>query len=410
MRVLSLSMVYPNSRQPNHGVFVRQRLLHVAAHADVTVVAPIPYFPLATGHMENRPAGVEARRTDGPLQVRHPRFWSVPGLAKGLDGYLYAASIRRLVHRLHRQSPFDLIDAHFAFPDGFAGVQLGRGLGIPVSITLRGTLPDLMRRPSRRAALRHALMSADAILSVSEGLREDARRLGVPGDRIAVVPNGIDTAQFARTSRPAARAALGLPLTRRLVLTVGALREVKGHHHLLAAIARLRDQVPDVLAIIVGGSSVSDDRSAQLRAMAANLGIEGHVFWAGARPHAEIPTWLSAADVFVNTSRREGCCNALLEAQSCGLPSVATAVGGNPEIINRPELGELVPAADPVALAGALERVLAQRWDPDEIRDAVAGRSWDAVGRTVIETWRQQLRQRRGATIPAQQGRRYTNA
>jgi len=391
MRVLSLSMVFPNSQQPEHGVFVRQRLQHLAELVEVTVVAPVPYFPFATGRMANRPAGVESDRRDGDLEVWHPRFWSVPGLAKGLDGLLYAASVATRVRALHRQQPFDLIDAHFAYPDGHAAVRLGRWLGLPVSITLRGTLPDLMRRPSRRMALRAALERADVILSVSEGLRQDAMRLGIDGDRIAVVANGIDTKRFTPIDRDAARSALDLPRDRPIVLTVGALREVKGHHHLLEALARVRDRVPDVLGVFVGGASVSDDRSAQLREQSERLGLSGHVRWAGARPHDEIPHWLSAADLFVNASRREGCCNALLEAQACGLPVVATAVGGNPEIVHASELGELVPPGDSAALAEALERVLQRRWSADRIRDAVLDRSWEATARAVLDAWRERV-------------------
>jgi len=391
MRVLSLSTVFPNSQQPEHGVFVRQRLRHLAEFADVTVVAPVPYFPFATGRMANRPAGVESHRRDGTLEVWHPRFWSVPGLAKGFDGLLYAASVAGRVRALHRQQPFDLIDAHFAYPDGFAAVRLGARLGIPVSITLRGTLPDLMRRPSRRLALRAALEGADAVLSVSEGLRQDAIRLGIDGDRIAVVANGIDTKRFAPVDRDAARASLGLPLDRPIVVTVGALREVKGHHHLLEALARVRDRVPDVLGVFVGGASVSDDRSVWLRELSERLGLVDHVLWAGARPHEEIPRWLSSADLFVNASRREGCCNALLEAQACGLPVVATAVGGNPEIVRDPGLGELVPPGDPGQMAAALVRVLQRDWNAGAIRDAVADRSWEATARAVLTAWRERV-------------------
>lgn len=399
MRVLSLSMVFPNSRQPHHGVFVRQRLEQIAVHAEVTVVAPVPYFPLATGRMENRPAGVEPFRRDGRLDVWHPRFWSVPGLAKGFDGHLYAASIASRVRALHRERPFDLIDAHFAYPDGFAGVRLGRRLGLPVSITLRGTLPDLMRRPSRRLALRLALEGADVILSVSDALRRDAVELGIDADRVVVVPNGIDVARFAPVDRREARERLGLPAERPILITVGALREVKGHHHLLDAVARMRVRLPGVLAVVVGGASVSDDRSVALRRQAAELGIENNVLWAGARPHEEIPLWLSAADLFVNASRREGCCNALLEAQACGLPAVATAVGGNPEIVASERLGTLVPPADPEAMAQALAGALERPWDRDAIRAVVARRSWEATAEAVLGAWRERLPLRQGLAI-----------
>lgn len=388
MRVLSLSTVFPNPVQPHHGVFVRERLRRLAELAEITVVAPVPYFPGATGRMAGRPAGVVDVRQDGDLQVFHPRFWSPPGIAKSLDGYLYAASVRGLVERLHGRGGFDLIDAHFAYPDGFAAVQLGRRLRVPVTITLRGTLPDLARRPSRRWALRRALHGADALVAVSASLRQDAAALGVDPETVTVVPNGIDLDTFRPLDRAVARRRLGLRADGRLVLSVGALREVKGHDVTLRAAAQLRAEMPDVTVAIVGGTSVSDDRSEALHRLAADLRIQDAVTWAGPRPHAEIPLWLAAADVFVIASRREGCCNALLEALACGRPAVATAVGGNPEIVRSAELGELVPHGDAAAMAAALRRVLGATWDPERIRDHVRERSWEATADAVMRVWR----------------------
>lgn len=387
MRVLSLSSVYPNDVQPGHGVFVRQRLQALARNHDVTVVAPVPGFPFVTGRMANRPAGVSPRRRDGSIEVCHPRWLSPPAVGKSLDGWLYARAVEPVARALHETRAFDLLDAHFAYPDGFAACRLGARLGLPVVVTLRGTLPDLAYRPSRRWALRRVFREAAAMVSVSAGLAYDARRLGVDPAAITVVPNGIDTETFRLLDRDAARRELGLPAGRPTVVSVGALREVKGHHHLLRAIARLRERVPDVLAVFVGGPGVSDDRSEALRRLAGELGIEDRVVWAGARPHAEIPVWLAAADVFALASRREGCCNALLEALACGRPVVATAVGGNPEIVSGPGLGRLVAPAAPQALAGALGEVLDLRWNPSSIRAAVADRGWERTAEAVERVW-----------------------
>lgn len=391
MRVLSLTTVFPNPVQPSHGVFVRERLRRLASHADVTVVAPVPYFPAATGRMASRPRGVPAHRTEGDFEVHHPRFWSPPAVGKSLDGWLYAASIAGLVRRLHERHRFDLLDAHFAYPDGFAAVQLGRMVDVPVSITLRGTLPDLARRPSRRWALRRALHGADSLLAVSASLRDDAARLGVDPARVTVVPNGIDLDTFRPLDRQQARQRLGLPGDARIVLTVGALREVKGHHYLLRAMAALPSGLEDTRLVVVGGASISDDRSTALRRLAAELGISDRVIWAGPRPHGEIPSWLAASDVFVNASRREGCCNALLEALACGRPAVATAVGGNPEIISDDSVGVLVRPGDPAGLAAGLHGVLERAWQPERIRDHVRDRSWDATATAVIGAWNRAL-------------------
>ena len=269
-----------------------------------------------------------------------------------------------------------------------------------MTITLRGTLPDLARYRLRRAAIRWALSRATGILSVSASLRADAVALGVAPEKVAVVPNGVDTERFRPRCRARARQQLGLPADRPTVLTVGALREVKGHHVLLEALAIVRQRCPQVLAVFVGGRCGSDDRRGDLQRQTADLGLQANVRWAGARPHEDIPRWLAAADVFALASRREGCCNAVLEALACGRPVVATNVGGNPEIVNQECLGQLVPPADPASLAAALEAALRRRWSSDRIRRAVEPRSWDTVARRVVEHWQDLLADRRPGTAP----------
>ena len=223
MRVLSLSTVFPNPQQPDRGVFVRERLRHVAATDEVeelTIVAPIPYFPVATGRMQSRPAGVVRARVDGTLRVLHPPFWTPPGVGKSIDGLLYAASVYPTVRRLHRERPLDVIDAHFAYPDGFAAVLIAGLLGTAATVTLRGTLPDLATYRLRRPSIRYALERASAVLSVSAALRDDAAELGIDPRGVTVVANGVDSERFRPTPREAARRELGLDPGAPTIVTV----------------------------------------------------------------------------------------------------------------------------------------------------------------------------------------------
>jgi len=135
MRVLVFSTVFPNGAQPTHGLFVFERVRHLAAHAELRVVAPVSWRVRAR-------ARVPAQDSAGSLEVAHPTFVYIPGLLKVLDGLLLFLSSLRTVARIRRDFDFDLIDAHFAFPDGFAAVLLGWWFDRPVTITLRGPLPD----------------------------------------------------------------------------------------------------------------------------------------------------------------------------------------------------------------------------------------------------------------------------
>ena len=139
MKILSFTTVYPNAAQPGAGVFVRERLRHAARLADVRVVAPVPWFPF--GHRitpQTRPR-LSSRIESGEMNVLHPRFFSVPGIFKALDGLFLFLSSVAAIRRLKREGfDFDLIDAHFAYPDGLAAILLGFLYRRPVVVTLRG--------------------------------------------------------------------------------------------------------------------------------------------------------------------------------------------------------------------------------------------------------------------------------
>ena len=131
MRVLVLSSVFPNFKQPTLGVFVRERMKRVAKECDVVVVAPVPWFPF-TSFLRRQWTGIPPVEEQEGLRVLHPRFLSVPGVLKWLDGVLYAVSLLLFLLRLRKRFAFDLIDAHFAYPDGMAAVLLGRVFRCPV--------------------------------------------------------------------------------------------------------------------------------------------------------------------------------------------------------------------------------------------------------------------------------------
>ena len=378
MRILVLTTVFPNVRQPEFGRFVRERVRRVAASAEVQVVAPVPWFP---GNRVFRPrwTGVPAVETQHGLTVHHPRILSVPGVAKALDGVLYAASLAPFLRRLRTRFAFDVIDAHFAYPDGLAAVLLGRLFGRPVTVTLRGTIVPLSRYRARRPQIAAALRAAARVIAVSESLRTVAVGLGIDGAHVSVIPNGVDLDAFQPRSRAAARQALGLPLDRTVILSVGSLAPRKGHERVLDAVAPLVAARPDLLYVVVGGPGPEGDTGPALRRRAALRGIDANVVLAGARPHAEIPTWLNAADLFCLATSNEGRANVLLEAQASGVPVVTTDVGGSAEIVRDGHTGFLVPPGDAPALAAALARALGMSWDAAAIAADAQRWSWSAT-------------------------------
>jgi glycosyltransferase involved in cell wall biosynthesis len=209
----------------------------------------------------------------------------------------------------------------------------------------------------RRAAIRRALSAADAIVTVSEHLKEAVVTLGLARDKVHVVRRGIDRQRFCPGDRDTARRLLGIQSDLPLMLCVGRLTAVKGVDVLLQACGlSARRKVNFRLAIIGTGT---DERA--LRALCVRLNLADLVSFEGSVPHEHLPVWYRAANYTVLPSRSEGVPNVLLESIACGTPVIASDVGGISEVA-QPHLDFLVPPDDPTALAAAIsEAVIAKR-------------------------------------------------
>ncbi|MDR3212621.1 MAG: glycosyltransferase family 4 protein [Azoarcus sp.] len=377
-----LSSLFPSSVQPNSGLFVRERMFRVARRLPLFVVAPTPWFPYQEWIREYwkkpyfRPGAPEYEEQQG-IPVWYPRFLSVPGVFKNCDGWTMALAAHRRFAAMRHAGHLDLIDAHFGYPDGYAAILIGRRLGVPVTITLRGSEVRLAHDPFLGPKLREALMGATKVFTVCESLRQFAVDLGVPGERAEVIGNGVDAGRFRPRDRNAARAALGVPLDAPVLISVGWLVEGKGYHRVIEVLPELVRRWPGLVYLIVGGGSPAGNDRAALEAQIERLGLKETVRFLGELPPGDLPGPLSAADVFVLATRSEGWANVFLEAMACGLPVVTTDVGGNREVVSRPELGVVVPFGEPLALEAALDRALSRPWDRAAIRRYAESNSWD---------------------------------
>lgn len=380
LRVLVFTTVFPNQAQPVHGLFVAERIKHLARVADLRVLAPVPWYPWIRG-------GVPRRERLGDLMIERPTFRYVPRLFKALDGLFLFLSSVATARRIRREFDFDLIDAHFAYPDGFAAMLLGRLFRRPVCVTLRGTIIPLSTDPLRRALCDWTIRRAARVIAVAKNLADRARQGGVPEARISVVANGVDGERFRPQARNVARSSLGLPADGHLLVSVGHLSRRKGFHRVLLALPELFRKFPDLRLAIVGGPGGELDNGPELKALAGELGITERVIFTGAQPPDRVAWWLNAADVVVLASEFEGCPNVVLEAMACGRPVVATKVGHVDQMVP-PYAGILLDdPEDLAALARALREALQRTWDPDRIRAHVEPSSWKAVAERVLAQW-----------------------
>jgi glycosyltransferase involved in cell wall biosynthesis len=392
--VVVFTHVFPNQAQPTFGIFVRERMFRVAAHLPVVVVAPVPWFPgqglLRRWRPSYRPA-VPVYEEQYGVEVYHPRYLCFPGVFKGVDGVFMALGALGIMRQLQRDGRLDLIDAHFVFPDGVAAWLMGRWLRLPYTITLRGTILRISRTRLRRWQARRALCGAERIFSVADSLRQVALRLmavsqgseairpkpGAGKGGVEVIANGVNLELFYREDQQECRQQLGLPADAPVVITVGTLNERKGFHRVIEQLPALLEQEPHLCYLVVGGASPDGDDERRLRKLAVSLGVAEHVYFAGAISPQRLRYYYCAADLFVLPSRFEGWANVFLEAAACGLPCVATDVGGNAEVIGDPRVGRLVPLGDGEALYRAILEALRHPWDRQAILAYAQANSWE---------------------------------
>ena len=373
------SSLFPSAVRPGAGLFIRERMFRVAQQRPLAVVSPQPWFPgqslirlLRPGYRPLAPA-LEIQQG---IRVYHPRFLSVPGMLRQLDGWSMALASLGLMRKLKRQGA-QLIDAHFTYPDGEAATRLGRWLKLPVTITLRGTEVPHSKSPALRPRLARTLKAAARVFSVSDSLRRLALELGTAAEKTEVVGNGVDTTRFYPVERTAARQKYGLPMDAKLLVSVGALVERKGMHRVIDVMPALLKRHPHLHYAIAGGASPEGNNRVVLTAQVARLELTDHVHFLGALPPDELKWALSAADIFVLATGNEGWANVFLEAMACGLPVVTTDVGGNAEVVCRDELGSIVPFGDASALQQALDAALTKQWDRSAILDYARANHWD---------------------------------
>lgn len=377
MKILVVTSVFPNLKQPGLGVFVKERMFNVSRHSEIKVVAPVPWFPFIGLIKKGYRPRVDHLEIQDGIEVYHPRFFNFPGFLKSLDGFFFFLSIAYTVWKLRRRFDFDVIDAHFAYPDGLGAVLLGRLFKRPVTVTVRGTIGKLSRYPLRRMQIRYALKKAARVFSVCEDLKETATGLGIPGSKITVIENGVDIEKFRPVDKLEARRVLGLPPDKKIVISIGGLVERKGFHRVLSVLPEIKKAVPDVMYLIVGGASVEGDYEHALRKMVRGLNLEEDVVFAGPRPHDELYRWLSASDLFCLATSNEGWANVFLEAFACGLPVVTTRVGGNFEVVSSDNYGLLFDLGDENGMKEAVIKALKKEWDTKMIINYARENAWD---------------------------------
>lgn len=365
VRVLSISTLFPSGAKPGFGRFVERQASALAARKDIdlTVINPFAALPF------HGPPQIDRSRA---YVVHHLPFATIPHFGARWNPALIARAVLPLVRRLHAETPFDVIDAQFFYPDGPAAARIARDLRLPLSIKARGSdIHYWGHQPFARKQMLEAASQATGLLAVSAALKADMVTLGMDEAKISVHYTGLDHACFHPRSRLEARAAsTGIaPAEGALMVTVGNLIAIKGQALVIEALADL----PEARLVLAG----QGPDEARLRELANRINVSERVHFAGSIAPDKLALLLSGADAMVLPSEREGLANAWIEALACGTPLVITDVGGAREVVTSPSAGRLV-AHSTDAIAAAVADLLAKPPSQDEVAAHAARFSWEA--------------------------------
>ena len=298
----------------------------------------------------------------GPLDVsKNDLFSYIPSFLDGLCRF-----------QRDEETSYDLIHSHY-WLSGMVGASLSREWDAPHIATFHTLAKTKLRaRPGEQESqLRqdiegHVMSVADGIVVSTDEERQDLiRHYEAPARNIHVIPAGVNLDTFQPVDQADARAELGIK-EKRVILYVGRIEPLKGIDILLRAVPML-EYGEDLRVMVVGGNPSNDAELDRLKSLTAELGISDSVTFTGSLPQNVLPTYYSAADVFVLPSHSESFGLAPLEAMACGTPVVVSRVGGMKTFVNSGENGYLVPWRCPESFAQRLDVLLAN----PELRDAM---------------------------------------
>ena len=387
MKILTFTTLFPNPIEQHHGIFTETTLKHLLATGEVNanVVAPVPWFPLEHSLFGKygRFARVPHEEWRIGVRVLHPRYFLPPKIGMNVAPFFLARAAIPAISRLIAQGyDFDLIDAHYFYPDGVAAMLLGKHFGKPVVVSALGTDINLIPRfflP--RKMMQWAGGRSAGIIAVCEALRTEMIRIGMHGAKIVTLRNGVDLELFCPVDRDRTRAELGI--TGFTLVSVGHLDVRKGHDRTITALTLL----PHAQLIIIGSGS----EKIKLVELARALGVAARVRFQDPLPQARLRCFYGACDALVLASSREGWANVLLESMACGTPVVASNIWGTPEVVTSRHAGVLMRTNTPAGIADAVRELQINSTDRDATRRYAERFSWAETTQGQLKLFREAL-------------------
>ncbi len=368
MKLLFVSNLFPDATEPYRGLDNATLLHHLADRWQIRVLALRPALPF-------RARAWRPRKQDIQFAPEYLAVPYIPKFGSRWNHRIMARALRPHLSALRREFAFDVVLSSWIFPDSCAIAELAQELDFPfVAIAQGSDVHQYLQMPARRDIIARLLPRAAAVITRSGELARLLAGAGLPRERLHPVYNGVDLDLFQPGDRLAARRELGLPAEAPLILFVGNFYAIKNPLLAVRALPLLSTTdfpVPPVLVMVGGGPLES-----AVRQEADQLGVGDRVILAGRTDAAGVARSMQAADVLLLPSQNEGVPNVILEAFACGLPVVASRVGGIPEVHPGDDFGRLVEPIEPEPFARRLRDVLLAPTDRAQLRNHALQFSW----------------------------------
>ncbi len=391
-KIVIFTREFPTRNDIAGGTFNVELVKALQKYSDVTVVCPVPWCPNLTFLRNNRAwsefIGLpECDERDG-ITIYYPKYLYVPVVFRAIQALWMVLGSYRVLKRIRDEKGLDVINAHFIYPAGIAATLLGILLKIPVVQTTLGSDINVYSNIWwSKPQLRWAFTKSRMVTTKSQALLDRVIEIGLPKEKGIFISDGVDSNRFnfIAEEKLRLRSMLNLDHDKKFLLFVGRLHEVKGLDVLLESLLLLKNKgMLNFYTHLIGDGP----QRQLLENYVRDNNLSESVSFLGTMQHDEIHRWMKVSDALCLPSRMEGRPSVLIEAFACGLPAIASNVGGIPELVNRSN-GLLVQKEDANELAQGLFDVIHKQWDPLAITETVAWANWDSTAQAYIKVFDQ---------------------